>query len=106
MQLVGPFIPHLLPPLVPLLPIAAGLDVLALERDVAAIHAALAALADDTGYLVSREGGGEEGALRVLYRHRGGSTLHSIKFRAAFPHPPEHLLALAHEFDLITTWNK
>lgn len=30
----------------------------------------------------------------------------SLKFRAVFGHPLEHLLALAHEFDLIPTWNK
>jgi hypothetical protein len=29
-----------------------------------------------------------------------------LKFRATFDHPLEHLLALAHEFDLIVTWNK
>lgn len=30
----------------------------------------------------------------------------SLKFAAVFEHPLEHLLALAHEFDLIVTWNK
>jgi hypothetical protein len=30
----------------------------------------------------------------------------SLKFCATFDHPLEHLLALAHEFDLIVTWNK
>jgi hypothetical protein len=30
----------------------------------------------------------------------------SLKFRAVFDHPLEHLLALAHEFDLIPNWNK
>ena len=30
----------------------------------------------------------------------------SLKFSAVFAHPLEHLLALAHEFDLVVTWNK
>lgn len=30
----------------------------------------------------------------------------SLKFAAVFDHSLEHLLALAHEFDLIVTWNK
>ena len=29
-----------------------------------------------------------------------------MRFRAIFEHPLEHLLALAHEFDLVSTWNK
>ena len=47
-----------------------------------------------------------EGNLRVLYRHKKGTTQHSIKFQTVFDHPAEHILALIHEWDLIPTWNK
>lgn len=78
-----------------------GLDLLKLETDVHAAHAALACLEEDAGWMISREG-----ALRVLYRHKKNSTQHSLKFHGAFPHSVEHILALIHEWDLIPTWNK
>lgn len=62
---------------------------------------ALEALEDHSGWMVSRND-----VLQVYYRHLRGETVHSLKFRAVFDHPLEHLLALAHEFDLIPTWNK
>jgi len=80
---------------------ALGIDIAALETDVHALHAALSGLEDDTGWLVSRKG-----ELRVLYSHKKSTTQHSLKFHAVFPHPVEHILSLAHEWDLLPTWNK
>ncbi|KAH7623547.1 hypothetical protein Ndes2526B_g01991 [Nannochloris sp. 'desiccata'] len=80
---------------------ALGIDITALETDVDALHAALSGLEDDTGWMVSRKG-----ELRVLYSHKKGTTQHSLKFHAVFPHPVEHILSLAHEWDLLPTWNK
>lgn len=34
------------------------------------------------------------------------STRHSLKFRTTFAHPVAHILALAHEWDLLPTWNR
>ena len=76
-------------------------DVAALESDVAAAHAALSTLDNDDGWVVSREG-----KLRVLYKHKKGTTQHALQFRAVFPHRVEHILSLAHEWDLLPTWNK
>ena len=42
----------------------------------------------------------------MLYRHRRGTPVHGVKFNATFDAPPEALLALAHEFDLTSSWNK
>ena len=78
-----------------------GIDVAAVEADVAHVHAALAGVDDDEGYMVSRDD-----ALRVLYRHEKGGTCHSIKMRVTFDHPVAHILAIAHEWDLIPTWNR
>lgn len=65
------------------------------------VQETLAALENDDGWLVSRDKG-----LRVLYKHIKGTTCHSLKFRAVFNHTPEHIAALAHEFELVPTWNK
>ena len=35
-----------------------------------------------------------------------GTSVHSFKFEAVFDAPVEHLLALAREFDLTSSWNK
>jgi len=80
---------------------ALGIDIAALETDVHALHAALSGLEDDTGWMVSRKG-----ELRVLYHHKKGTTQHSLKFHAVFPHPVNHILSIAHEWDLLPTWNK
>lgn len=80
---------------------ALDIDIAALETDVLALNSALASLEDDSGWMVSRKG-----ELRVLYAHKKGTTQHSLKFHAVFPHPVEHILALAHEWDLLPTWNK
>ena len=78
-----------------------GIDIASLETDIQAVHAALDGLEDDSGWMVSRKGD-----LRVLYSHKKGTTEHSLKFHAVFPHPVEHILSLAYEWDLIPTWNK
>jgi hypothetical protein len=78
-----------------------GLDIETLENEVARVDCALRCLKDDEGFMISRDDD-----LRVLYRHERQSTVHSLKFKAVFPHPVEHILALAHEFDLLPTWNK
>lgn len=75
------------------------LDKLVAEYD--ATQRALHALKNDDGFMVSRDD-----SLRVLYKHEKGTTIHSLKFKATFDHPPEHILALAREWDLLPTWNK
>lgn len=35
-----------------------------------------------------------------------GTTQHGLKFRAVLPHPVGHILAMAHEWDLLPTWNR
>ncbi|KAI7841817.1 hypothetical protein COHA_004346 [Chlorella ohadii] len=84
-----------------LLPEGATLDVEQVIQDAAWATETLAALEDHSGWMTSRSD-----ALQVHYRHQRGTTVHSLKFAAVFEHPLEHLLALAHEFDLIVTWNK
>lgn len=78
-----------------------GINVAALVSDVHAIHASLEELSDDSGWMVSRDND-----FRLLYRHVKGTTQHCLKFRALFRHPPGHILALAHEWDLLPTWNR
>lgn len=49
------------------LPPRAGVDVSKVEREAAAVRAALDDLADDEGWMVSRDD-----SLRVLYKHQVG----------------------------------
>lgn len=70
-------------------------------KQVNGVLEALDCLADESDWLLS-----SEGALRVLYRHERGTTKHSLKFSATFDHPIAHILSLAFEWDLLTTWNK
>ncbi|PRW59375.1 START-like domain [Chlorella sorokiniana] len=84
-----------------LLPEGATLDIEQVIEDASWAKETLAALEDHSGWMTSRSD-----ALQVHYRHQRGTTVHSLKFAAVFDHPLEHLLALAHEFDLIVTWNK
>jgi hypothetical protein len=83
------------------LPAGSSLDVAQVRREAHVVREALCSLEDHSGWMVSRDD-----KLKVYYRHLKGTTVHSLKFRAVFDHPLEHLLALAHEFDLIPNWNK
>ena len=59
---------------------SAGLDVGKVEREAAEVHAVLSELADDEGYMVSRDD-----ALRVLYKHEVRAALRcaALRHRAA-----------------------
>lgn len=65
-----------------------------------AVVKALESIEDDDAFMVSRDD-----SLRVLYRHERGTTIHSLKLKAVFNHPVENILALAHEWDLLPSWN-
>ena len=83
----------------------------ALLDDVAAVasqaDAALAELAEPeaaAGWLPGLEADGGAQPLRVLYRHEAGTTVHSLKLEGAVPASVLHVLAVAREFDLVSTW--
>ncbi|KAK9818228.1 hypothetical protein WJX72_009079 [[Myrmecia] bisecta] len=78
-----------------------GLDAHHLTTLAGDIRKGMAAMRDDDGWTVSRHD-----ELKVLYRHEKGTKVHSLKFEATFDCPLSHLLALAREFDLTSTWNR
>jgi hypothetical protein len=44
--------------------------------------------------------------LKIMYSHDKHSTAHKLKLSATFDHPIAHVLALAHEWDYLSLWNK
>jgi hypothetical protein len=83
----------------------------ALFDDVAAVASqtddALAELDADeqaAGWLPGLEADSGAQPLRVLYHHVPGTTVHSLKLEGAVPASLLHVLAIAREFDLVSTW--
>lgn len=77
-----------------------GIDLAQLQARAAEVLRGVAECASDEGWKLI-----QDGQLRLLYRHSPGSTVHCFKATCGLPAPMEQPLAMAREFDLVTSWN-
>ncbi|KAF8061318.1 hypothetical protein HT031_004409 [Scenedesmus sp. PABB004] len=78
-----------------------GLDLAQLRARAAEVSRGIAECGSDDGWrLIS-----DDGRLRVMYRHTPGSSVHGFKGSATLPAPMAQPVAMAREFDLVTSWN-
>eukprot|EP00882_Tetradesmus_deserticola_P012675 GHRQ01013432.1.p1 GENE.GHRQ01013432.1~~GHRQ01013432.1.p1 ORF type:complete len:362 (+),score=121.86 GHRQ01013432.1:773-1858(+) len=77
-----------------------GVDLQQLQGRAAEVANGIAECASDEGWRLI-----QDGKLRLLYRHAAGSTVHCFKGSCLLPAPMNHPMAMAKEFDLVSSWN-